>query len=93
MFFSLKMGKIWSFVKTLKVEPYLFLHMFAGSVASVTTTLLLQDKICVNIYGQSNNFCTDLNAIKPSDDPQGFKDKILSTSTQFGLYRYLIDIK
>ncbi len=93
MFLRLKMGKIWSFVKTLKVEPYLFLHMFAGSVASVTTTLLLQDKICVNIYGQSDDFCTNLNAIKSSDDPQGFKDKILSTSTQFGLYRYLIGIK
>ena len=78
--------EIWTFIKSLRVEPYLFIHMFAGSVATVTTGLLLQDKICVNIYGQSNDFCMHFDSIKPSDDPNKYKDKVLALSTQFGLY-------
>ncbi|CAG2163229.1 unnamed protein product [Oppiella nova] len=64
--------------------------MFAGSVATVTTGLLLQDKICVNIYGQSNDFCMHFDSIKPSEDPNKYKDKVLALSTQFGLYGTLL---
>ena len=84
-----RIGEIWSFIKTLRVEPYLFIHMFAGSIASVTTGLLQQDKICINVYNQSTEFCTNLQDVKSSQDPLDYKDKVLAFSTQMGLYRYI----
>ena len=84
------MEQYWEFIKNLKVEPYVLLYIFACDVYSVVSALLLQEKLCRNVYHRSKEFCIDLNEINPEDDPDNYKDQILAVSAQFNLYLTLI---
>ena len=83
------MNKLVNLIKQLRVEPFMFLHMFAGAVSSVTQSLLIQDKICVLEFKQSNDYCINLNKLSSDDEIQS---EILVLSTTFSLYSTIISM-
>ena len=81
------MNKLIYLIKQFRVEPFMFLLLFAGAVSSVTLPLLVQDKICVLEFKQSNDYCINLNKLDSNDDIQS---EILVLSTKFSLYSTII---
>ena len=81
------MNKLIYLIKQLRVEPFMFLLLFAGAVSNVTLSLLVQDKICVLEFKQSNDYCINLNKLDSNDDIQS---EILVLSTKFSLYSTII---
>lgn len=76
------------FIKTLRVEPYMFLFIFSYSLKMVTLQQLFQDKICHNNYGYPDEFCENINQKQYEDSDK--KIKILQDSTSYQLYTHLI---
>lgn len=75
-------------VKTLKVEPFLFLLLFGWSVSSIVTQQLIQDKICMNEYNQSADFCKTLSessADSYDKRREDVKSAILSDLVKFNM--------
>lgn len=75
-------------VKTLKVEPFLFLLLFGWSVSSIVTQQLIQDKICMNEYNQSADFCKTLSessADSYDKRREDVKSAILSDLVRFNM--------
>jgi len=54
-------------LSSLKIEPFVFLFVFSTSLSDLTSTQLIQYKICLNTYNQSirwllrtNKFCKNI---------------------------------
>ena len=78
------------FISLLKLEVCILLSMLAFSIRGIPFNQLLQDKICMQNYGNDRKYCRDLAEITVEDDPKGFKIKILKDVTDMGLYFVLI---
>ena len=75
----------WSFIKILRVEPLLFMIMFQLSIKGTPPGQLIQDKICMNWYNTTVQYCRDLPTIEEKDNGPGhYKNRILVDVAQFG---------
>ena len=73
------------FVKTLRVEPFLFLCAFQCGLKSAPGKQLDEDKICSQWYDTTVQYCQQL----PSSDDQGdgpghFKSDVLANAALLG---------
>ena len=76
---------LWNFIKILRVEPFLFLTMFQLSLKDTPPNQLIQDKICMNWYNTTAQYCRHLPTIDEHDDSPGhYKNRILVDVAQFG---------
>ena len=50
-----------NFIKNSRAEPFLFASGIFISLKVVCLQLLIQDKLCLNQYGQSREFCSNLS--------------------------------
>ena len=72
-------------MKLLRVEPYLFLVIFQMALKGTPSSQLLQDKICMNWYNTTAQYCRDLPTLKEEGDSPGhYKNRILSDVAMFG---------
>lgn len=55
-------------VSTIRIEPFIFLYMMCGSISVVTRSQLIQDKICMNNYNKSREFCIEINQNSNEED-------------------------
>lgn len=99
-----KFRKLLAFLATLKVEPFIFLYICGLALNGISSTQLIQDKICMSRFGDGNkDFCTYLAMVDdnfnigPQAGPEagaqpemGPKSLVLSQVTVFGLYRTLL---
>ena len=77
--------RAWRFMKLLRVEPYMFMVIFQMSLKMTPAHQLLQDKICMNWYKTTTQYCIDLPTLKEEDSEQGhYKTRILADVAQFG---------
>lgn len=87
---SSKLKRLCSFVSLLRVEPFLLLLVFQYNIKRVPSDQLLQDKICVQMYNTTTDYCHSVPSMKPEDDKLGFKSLILKDTNQFNLYINLL---
>ncbi|CAG2179536.1 unnamed protein product, partial [Oppiella nova] len=71
----------------MRVEPFIFLYMFAFSLEGLTIAQLAQDKICVARYMLTGDYCAQLGEMVTSDS----KNRILADVTTFTLYKTLVN--
>ena len=72
-------------MKLLRVEPYLFLVIFQFALKGTPSSQLLQDKICMNWYNTTAQYCRGLPTIDEHDDSPGhYKNRVLADAAQFG---------
>ena len=80
-----RMNRVWTFVKIMRVEPYLILIMFQYALKGTPVNQLVQDKICMNWYNTTAQYCRDLPTLKEDGDSPGhYKNRILADVAQFG---------
>lgn len=74
----------------LVFEAFIFIRALQSTVSGLALTVLVQDKICLNGYHQSADFCRRIsehsNEIINSTN-EHIRDHILADSTLFGNYR------
>ena len=85
------MGRFIEIVKQLRVEPFIFFHMFAITASQVTQSQLIQDKICVLEFNQTNDYCMNLNQLDMNSNQLDTQSKILVRLTQLNLYTTFIN--
>ena len=85
------MGKFIQLVKQLRVEPFIFLHLFAMTASQVTQSQLIQDKICVLEFNQTNHYCMNLHQLDPNSNQSDTQSQILVRLTELNLYITLIN--
>lgn len=73
---------LWKFVKSLKVEPIAFCFSFVTMSRFLAMQQMLQDKICVQTFGQSIDYCRKLGTSPNSI----IKDGILSKTSTYTFY-------
>ena len=79
-----------SIIKLIRLEPYMFLFMFAYGLEGLTVAQLVQDKICISKYNQSEEYCAALSEYINDNEEVDFKSSILADVTRFGLYKSVI---
>jgi len=78
---------ILSFICLLRVEPFVLTFLFTFLIGSVPQGQMIQDKICIQKYNLSREFCHDLPEFKDVTNPDyHYKSLILKDATQFTLY-------
>ena len=85
------MAKFIEFIKQLRVEPFIFFYMFATSASEVIQSQLIQDKICVFEFNQTNDYCMDLHELDMNSNKSETQSQILVRLTQLNLYTTLIN--
>lgn len=87
--------KLINAIKSLKVEPFLFLILFGWSVSSIVTQQLIQDKICLLEYNQTPEFCMTLSDADANNDAnrENVKSKILSDLVTFNMKNSFVSIR
>ena len=88
--FKNNINKCLSFVYLLRIEPYLILTLFATSIKRVPLDQLIQDKICLQKYNLSKEFCYNLPQMDSSAANYSYKSLILSDSSEFSFFHALI---
>lgn len=71
-------------------ELFIFIRALQSTVSGIALTVLVQDKICLNGYNQSADFCRRIS--EHSDEiinstSEYTRDRIYADSTLFGNYR------
>ena len=90
---SFKLRSFFSFINCLRVELYYALYLFAYSVNGVPTAQLYTDKICIQKFNQTAEFCTNLAEMDNENDPKyHYKSLVLSESAQYNMYSYIISL-
>lgn len=77
-------------VRELKVEPFLCLYMFSYSLSSISISQLIQDKLCRFTYGQTAQYCLEINSQEFDHSADHTKSAILTDSSYISLYRMII---
>lgn len=75
------------FILSLRVEPLIFIMVFAGSLGGTAYTQLKQDKICINEFKLDVEYCRNLG--KADTSPE--KNAILSQLAFYSLVREFMD--
>ncbi|CAG2116205.1 unnamed protein product, partial [Medioppia subpectinata] len=76
-----------SSIGRMRVEPFIFLFMFAYALEGLTISQLAQDKICAQRYAMGGQYCAGLSQQPASE----VKNRILAEVTTFSLYKTLIN--
>src|SRR5882757_6408791 len=88
---SFKLRNFFSFINCLRIELYYALYLFAFNVNSVPTAQLFQDKICIQKFNQTAEFCVKLAEMDDENDPKyHYKSLVLKESAQFNMYSYIV---
>ena len=75
------------FIRRSKLEPLVFLHTSSATFMAIALNQMLQDKICLQTYGQSRDYCRHLSKA----DTSTTKDNILSSlSTWLSYKEYVV---
>ena len=85
------MNKFIEIIKQLRVEPFIFFHLFARSASQVIQSQLIQDKICVLEFNQTNHYCMDLHQLDPNSNQSDTQSQILVRLTNLNLYTTFIN--
>lgn len=86
-----KVASIIKFIKILRVEPFLFLMIFQYGMKGMPNFQIIQDKICMQWYNTTYDYCRDLPSIhEESSGPGQYKTRILSDTIQMSNYFNLI---
>ena len=51
----------------IDIEPFALLYIMSNLGCEVTRTQLIQDKLCINTYNQSREYCIDLGKNRAND--------------------------
>src|SRR5581483_5615211 len=90
---SFKIRNFFSFINCLRIELYYSLYLFAFNINTVPTSQLFQDKICIQKFNQTAEFCTNLPEMDNETDPNyHYKSLVLSESAQYNMYSYIISL-
>jgi hypothetical protein len=82
--------QIWPLLLTLKIEPYVFIFFLSTSISEITSTQLIQDKICLFKYNRSAIYCAQIDNEKSDSAEDSIKSEILSDLAQYVIYRTII---
>ena len=87
-----RLHKTISFIKLLRVEPYMFLSILSFMLIMTPLSQLKQDKICRLKYNRTVDECINLAKLNPTteDGSIDFKSAILSESAQLSNYYTMI---
>lgn len=81
-----KLDKVWQFVSLLTLEPYIFMFYIMNAIKGVPSGQLTQDKICLNQFHLSSNYCYALPTMSATDDYLNKKSEVLAEATNFSIY-------
>lgn len=85
-----KSKRLFMFLSFLRLEVFVLFYMFTYYIKRVPLEQLVQDKICLQYYNLSSDYCTKLPELSRDNDIGGFKSKILKEATQFNFYHTII---
>ena len=87
-----RLYKTISFIRLLRIEPYLFLSCLSMMLTSTPLPQLKQDKICRLKYNRTVDECINLAKLNPTteDGSIDFKSAILIESAQLSNYYTMI---
>ena len=74
-------------LKEIRVEPFMLFLQLSVAVSGITIQQLIQDKLCIQKYHQSVEFCRNLGTSE--DSPE--KSKILSSLVTFNMIQTILD--
>ena len=77
-----------SFLKRSVIEPIVFLHTLAGSLRATAILQLQQDKICMQKFNGTADFCHYLS----TKDSSKLKDDIVSSVSEYTTYKEFLVI-
>ncbi len=80
----------WGLIRSLKVEPFLFLYMFSYSLSSISISQLIQDKLCRFKYSQNSQYCIDINSQYIDHNNDHIKSQILTDLSYISFYRTML---
>ena len=85
MNFKSRALNILEFVKILRVEPFLLLMAFQMGLKQSPHSQLAIDKICLQWYNTTVDYCHDLpSSHEEGTDPGHYKTRILGEASVFG---------
>ena len=87
---SSKLKTVFVFISMLRVELFMLLMMFVYCLKRTPLDMLIQDKLCMHKYNQSQSFCERLSSIDENDDNFEYKTLILSDAVKYNMYSTLI---
>jgi len=67
-------------------ELYLILRVALQLFGKLGWHYLIQDKICINNYGQSEQFCQTIHEIKDNSTDAPMRDLILGDAAKYNQY-------
>lgn len=82
--------KVMPLAKILHVEPFVLFFVLAASTKAITQTQLLQDKLCVDTFNQTRDFCLNLNRLNLTADEERLKSQILAWLSQYRFYEMVV---
>lgn len=82
--------EIFAFIKASRVEPYLFFYCCAMAMTVISRGQLIQDKLCLDEFGQSRSFCVNMNSGNLTEKEEVMKSNVLKQSAQYGMYQSFI---
>ena len=76
----------------LRIEPFAFLFVLGNALQDISSSQLIQDKICLIKYNQTPDFCIGVSELKNTGEPaaNNTKSLILSDLAQFNIYSNLL---
>lgn len=88
-----KLYKTTSFIRILRVEPYIFLSFLSMMIVITPLTQLKQDKICRLKFNRTIDECRNLSKLNPTstDGSLDFKSQILIESAELSNYYTIIN--
>lgn len=81
------MSKMFGYVKSIIVEPYMFFMILSFIILEVPIDQLQQDKICLYQYNQTIDYCLKLSKLPTSD----IKIAVLSANNSFNINATIIN--
>jgi len=72
-----------SCIQSYMFEAYIVLRIASQIVSSLGFHFLVQDKICLNEYNQTEEFCQRINEVQDGDPEAAVRDRILADATKF----------
>ncbi|XP_037029710.1 solute carrier family 46 member 3-like [Bradysia coprophila] len=75
------------FIKILRVEPFTFAMLFQYGLRGMPSFLMIQDKVCMQWYNTTYEYCRDLPSTQEdSSGPGLYKTRILADAIQMATY-------
>ena len=90
---SMRTNESWTsstldFVKSSILEPIVLLHALAGAVRGIAILQIIQDKLCMQSFGQDPDYCRLLSL----EEDSSLKDKILAAVSTYTTFKEILVI-